>query len=86
MNTQDFSVVIACKKMPLKKLEGYESELLDITPDEQALGFKYVFQTRLTKETVNERLRGPLGLFSAKETFIDNDMQKVFQRLHEYYQ
>ena len=81
-----FSVVIASKKVPLKKLEEYKSDLLEITPDEEALGFKYVFQTRLTKDTVNERLRGPIGLFSAKETYMDNDMQKVFERLHEYYQ
>jgi AAA domain len=81
-----FSVVLAAKKVPLKSLEDYGSNLLEISPEEEALGFKYVFQTRLTKETVNERLRGPLGLFDTKETFIDNDMQKVFDRLHEYYQ
>jgi hypothetical protein len=80
-----FSVVLAAKKMSLKQLEKYQSDLLVITPQEEALGFKYVFQTQLTKETVNERLRGPIGLFSVEETFIDNDMQKVFDRLNEYY-
>lgn len=80
-----FSCVIASKKVPLKALEGYESSLLVITPEERALGFKYVFQTKITKETVNERLRGPLGLFDVKETFVDNDMQKVLDRLQEYY-
>jgi len=80
-----FSVVIAAKKLSLKALKGYESDLLTITPEEEALGFKYVFQTKITKETVNERLRGPLGLFSTKETFIDNNMQLVLDRLKEYY-
>lgn len=80
-----FSCVIASKKVPLKALEGYKSPLLVITPEEQALGFKYVFQTKITKETVNERLRGPLGLFSTSESYMDNDMQKVLDRLHEYY-
>ena len=80
-----FSVVLAAKKMSLKALEAYENDLLTITPQEEALGFKYVFQTQLTKETVNERLRGPLGLFSTQETFIDNNMQLVMDRLHEYY-
>lgn len=80
-----FSVVLAAKKVPLKVLEPYSSDLLTITPDEEALGFKYVFQTRLTKETVNERLRSPLGLFSVDETYIDNDMQQVFDRLNDYY-
>ena len=80
-----FSVVIASKKMTLKQLEGYESDLLTITPEEEALGFKYVFQTRITKETVGERIRGPLGLWANNETFIDNNIQAVLDRLREYY-
>lgn len=80
-----FSVVIATKKVPLKALENYKSALLTITEEEQALGFKYVFQTKVTKDTVNERLRSPLGLFSTAETFIDNNMQLVIDRLKEYY-
>ena len=81
-----FSCVIASKKVPLKALKEYGSDLLTITPKEEALGFKYVFQTDLTKDTVNERLRGPMGLWDTKETFIDNNMQSVMNRLHEYYQ
>lgn len=80
-----FTVVIASKKVPLKILKDYKSDLLTITPEEEALGFKYVFQTKLTKDTVNERLRGPLGLFDNNETFIDNNMQLVLNRLKEYY-
>jgi len=80
-----FTVVIASKKVPLKVLKEYSSDLLTITPEEEALGYKYVFQTKLTKDTVNERLRGPLGLFDIKETYIDNNMQLVLDRLHEYY-
>ena len=81
-----FTVVIASKKVPLKTLSIYKSDLLTITPEEEALGFKYVFQTKITKDSVNERLRGPLGLFDTKETFIDNNMQSVLNRLQEYYQ
>ena len=80
-----FSVVISSKKVSLKNLKEYGSPLLTITPEEEALGFKYVFQTKINKETVNERLRGPLGLFDTKETFIDNNMQLVLNRLKEYY-
>ena len=80
-----FSCVMAAKKKKLTDLEEYKSSLLTITPQEEALGFKYVFQTMITKDTVNERLRGPMGLFAANETFIDNDMQLVLDRLHEYY-
>jgi hypothetical protein len=80
-----FSIVIASKKVPLKTLKDSGSPLLTITPEEEAIGFKYVYQTKLTKETVNERLRGPLGLFTNKESYIDNNMQLVLNRLHEYY-
>jgi len=81
-----FTVVIASKKVPLKTLKDYANPMLTITPEEEALGFKYVFQTKITKESVNERLRGPLGLFDTKETYIDNNMQLVLNRLKDYYQ
>lgn len=81
-----FSCIIASKKIKLKELEPYQSDYLEITPEEEALGFKYVFQTKLTKDTVNERLRGPLGLWDTKETFIDNNMQYVLDNLHSYYE
>jgi hypothetical protein len=80
-----FSCVIASKKVTLKNISDFKSDLLAVTPEEEALGFKYIFQTKLTKETVNERLRSSLGLWNTNETFIDNNMQNVFDRLHEYY-
>lgn len=80
-----FTVVIASKKVPLKTLKDYKSDLLTITPEEEALGFKYVFQTKLTKESVNERLRGPLGLWKNNETYTDNDIQLILDQLEVYY-
>lgn len=80
-----FSNVISSKKVSIKKLEPYKSKLLIITPEEEALGFKYVFQVKLTKETVNERIRSPLGMWNTSETYIDNDMDLVIKRLHEYF-
>jgi len=80
-----FSTVIVAKKMNLKRLEPYGSKYLNITDEESILEFKYVFQTKLTKETVNERIRSPLGMWSTEETFIDNDVAFVIERLHDYY-
>ena len=80
-----FSTVIATKKVPLKTLEKYKNDLLTITPQEERLEFKYCYQTQLTKETVNERIRGPLGMWSPNETFIDNNAQLVLDRLKQYY-
>jgi hypothetical protein len=80
-----FSVVIATKKVSIKQLDKYKNPLLNISEREEALGFKYVFQTMLTKETVNDRLRGPMGMFDDKETYIDNDAQMLLEKLHEFY-
>lgn len=80
-----FSCVVGAKKLPLKALANYESELLTITPEDEMLGYKYVYQTKLTKDTVTERIRSPLGMFSTAETYMDNDAQKLLDRLHQYY-
>lgn len=80
-----FSLVIAAKKVPLKVLAAYKNDLLTITPEDEALGYKHVFQTRLTKETVSERLRGPMGMWSQQETYINNDIALVMKRINEFY-
>ena len=80
-----FSTVISTKVVPLKKLEPYESDLLTITDDDRDQGFKYVFQTRLTKDTTGEKIRAPIGMFDRNETYIDNNVQNVIDRLHQYY-
>lgn len=80
-----FSTVLYSKQMSIKDLEGYSNPLLNITDEERAIGVKYVFQTRLTKNTVNTRIRSPMGMWSTQETFIDNDTQAVLKRLEEYY-
>lgn len=80
-----FSVIVYAKKVNLKALKDFKTDLLNITPEEEALGYKHVYQCRLTKETVNERIRGPMGMFSQQETYTDNDAQKLINRLKEYY-
>mgnify|MGYP001308593509 FL=1 len=82
-----FTTVISTKKLPLTKLDDKlaKSKLYNVTDEDKANGFKYVYQTRLTKETVNERMRAPMGMWNMKETYIDNNLQSVINRLHEYY-
>lgn len=71
--------------MPIKKLEGFENDLLHITDEEMEDGFKYVFCTRVTKETVGEKMRSAMGLWDRKELYIDNCLNQVFDRLKQYY-
>jgi hypothetical protein len=80
-----FSCVVYTRVMPIAKLKDYENSMLTITEEEEMLGFKHVFQTRKTKDMANSRIRGPMGLFSVKETFIDNDAQKLMTHIKEYY-
>ena len=82
----DFTTIVSTKQMPIKRLEGFENDLLHITDEEKEDGFKYVFCTRVTKETVGEKMRSALGLWTRKELYIDNDLNQVFKRLKEYYQ
>lgn len=80
-----FSVVVSTKKMSLKDLEPYSNDMLHITEEEELLGFKYVFQNKLTKQTLGERIRSPMGMFKKEETYTDNDVQVLLDHLKQYY-
>lgn len=80
-----FSTVVSAKKVPIKELENYKNPLLNISEEEQELGFKHVFQTRITKNTIGERIRSPMGLFDKSMTYIDNDSQLLLNHLTEFY-
>lgn len=81
----DFTTILSTKQMPIKKLKGFENDLLHITPEEEEDGFKYVFCTRVTKESIGEKMRSAMGLWNRNELYIDNDLEQVFQRLKQYY-
>lgn len=80
-----FSTVVSTKVVSIKELEEYKNDLLTITEEEAELGFKHVFQTRLTKKTIGERIRSPFGMFSKSQTYIDNDAQALLDYLNDYY-
>ena len=80
-----FSTVVSAKKVEIKLLEKYGSDLLVITDEERELGYKHVFQTRPTKTTTGERIRSPMGLFSREQTYMDNDVQLLLDHLTAFY-
>lgn len=80
-----FNDIVACKKIDLKELEKYQNDLLHITENDELLGYKHVLQTRLTKETRNERIRSNPDMWDIKETYIDGNIQLVLNRLNDYY-
>ncbi len=68
--------------MSIVQLEPYRKDnpLLKIIDEEEMLGFKHVYQTRVTKDTVNSRIRAAMGMWSIAETFIDNDATLLMKR------
>ena len=79
------SVVVNAKKVPIIELEKYPSEYLNITEEERIQGFKHVFQTRVTKGTTGTKIRGPMGLFTKDQTYMDNCAQLLLDHLHKFY-
>lgn len=80
-----FTTIVSTKRISLKDLEPYHNDMLNITEDDELLGYKYVFQCKPTKQTLGERIRSPMGMFSKEETFIDNDVQVLLDHLKDYY-
>lgn len=81
----DFTTILSTMQIPVSKLEKYQNDLLTITDAEQEDGVKYVFCTRVTKETAGSKMRSAMGLWNREELYIDNDLDLVFKRLREYY-
>lgn len=81
----DFTTILSSKQIPIKTLEKYPNDLLKITDTEREDGVKYVFQTRITKDSTGEKMRSAMGLWSREELYIDNDLQLVFERLNKFY-
>ncbi len=83
----DYNIIVTAKKMPIKKLQPYldNNELLTLSDRDEAMGLKYVFQTSITKDTLNEKNRSPMDLWSESELYIDNDISLIIQRLNDYY-
>ena len=80
-----FSTVVAAKKVTIKELDKYGSDLLTITDEDKELGYKHVFQTRPTKSTVGERIRSPMDMFTRAQTYMDNDAQLLMDHLKKFY-
>lgn len=80
-----FTTVIMSKQVPLRLVEPFTNKLLNVTEDDKERGVKYVFQTQMTKASSGEKIRSPQGMWDKSETFIDNNMQHVVDRLVAYY-
>ncbi len=81
----DFTTVVTCKQIPIKKLKDIKNDYLTITEREKRLGVKYVFQTIPTKESIGDCTRSPFDMWEDNEVYIDNDVQHILDKLNKYY-
>jgi hypothetical protein len=81
-----FTTVLNISKETVKDLKKSENDMLNISEDDEELGFKHVFQTRTTKKTMGDRIRSPMGMWKKEELYIDNNLAPVIKRLIEYYE
>lgn len=82
------TLVVHAKKVPIDKLEEYDlgSPLLTITDKDRRRGYKHVFQTRSTSDSMHERMRAPIDFFDdMSEVYIDNNAFLIIKRWDEYY-
>ena len=80
-----FTTVINVSKQPMKVLDKHPNNMLNIKDRERDQGFKHVFQTRTTKQTIGDRIRTPLDLFKDEQLYIDNDVGPVIKMMLDYY-
>lgn len=80
-----FTTVVAAKKVNISELDKYQNDMLHITEMDKILGYKHVFQTMLTADTVGDRIRSPIGMFDVSQTYIDNDTNILLEHIRNYY-
>lgn len=80
-----FSLVVHTKTVPVRKLEKLKTKLLNVNEAEDITGIKYVYQVNKTKETANDRIRSPMGMFPITEPYMDNDVQMLSDALEMFY-
>jgi len=81
-----FTTVINVSKETIKDLQKTPNSMLNISEDDEELGFKHVFQTRTTKKTMGDRIRSPMGMWKKEELYIDNNLAPVIKKMIEYYE
>ncbi|UAT28901.1 hypothetical protein PP753_gp57 [Dinoroseobacter phage vB_DshP-R7L] len=81
-----FTTVLNVSKETVKDLQKTPNGMLNITEEDEELGYKHVFQTRTTKKTLGDRIRSPMGMWKREELYIDNNLAPVIKRLIEYYE
>lgn len=80
-----FTNIVYADYVELDDLEDYKNDMLTITEDEQIDEGKYVFQTRKTAMGVGLNIRSTRGLWTRDETYIDNNIMHVINKLKNLY-
>lgn len=80
-----FTNIVYADYVDLTELEEYENKYLNITEDDKIDDGKYVFQTRKTGMGTGLNIRSTRGMWDRKETFIDNNIMHVIDKIKKHY-
>lgn len=80
-----FTNIVYADYVDLDELDEYKNDYLHINEDEKLDDGKYVFQTRKTSSGVGLNIRSTKGLWSRNETYIDNNIMHVINKLQAFY-
>lgn len=82
-----FTTVIYTRRIPIDELKQftYDENYLQITPRDEAVGYKHCFQCEPTRDIADCRIRSNIGCFNEKQVFINNDCQLLLDHLDKYY-
>jgi len=82
-----FTVAWHSSLMPLGALEDQDHKFLDKVETIPATNSRHVFQVQLNADTADTHLiRSPAGMFPPNVTFINNDLDMVFDHIQELFQ
>lgn len=82
-----FTTVLYAKQMRLKDIEPYleHASMLTLTEEERFDEKKHVFVTRPAKQHSGDRIKAPRGMFSPKDFYMDNSVQKLIPHINNFY-
>lgn len=82
-----FTTVLYAKQMRLKDVEPFleHASMLTLSDEERFDEKKHVFVTRPAKQHSGDRIKSPRGMFSPKDFYMDNSINKLVNHINNFY-
>lgn len=83
-----FNIVVYARALAISQLNeygAYDENLIHISPKEERLGKKYVFQLQGTRDLPNAKIRDLEGMWQDNQIYMDNNAQLLLDYIHRYF-